>query len=259
MPVTVQTAPQYRSCNSACLSSPNPFLLTDVNGMAREQGWEGRTRSAITQRTRTEHLDRPALVPPLLLRMALHPWATGNRQSSAMSLCGADCDTLRYACVQGPPHSYHSKNRPRRSSHCGTDVCLSWDRESENTPLPHRQLCAEVTLTETKYFKDTSLPLCGEQFSIMFSLKAGFLGQNSKTFFFYMAGQLSPLSRDGAWLEAEAQTSRESHLGQQTPSPSAEQLARHRHTFAPLGFLAYGGMKFTSVHFPGLYSLRCLC
>lgn len=228
--------------------------------MAREQGREGRAGSAITQRTRTEHLDRPALVPPLLLRMALHPWATGNRQSSAISLCGADCDTLRYACVQGPPHSYHSKNRPRHSSHCGTDVCLSWDRESENTPLPHRQLCAEVTLTETKYFKDTSLPLCGEQFSIMFSLKAGFLGQNSKTFFFfYMAGQLSPLSRDGAWLEAEAQTSRESHLGQQTPSPSAEQLARHRHTFAPLGFLAYGGMKFTSVHFPGLYSLRCLC
>lgn len=74
-----------------------------------------------------------------------------------------------------------------------------------------------------------------------------------------MGGQLSPLSRDGAWLEAEAQTSRESRLGQQTPCPSAEQLARHRHTFAPLGFLAYGGMKITSVHFPSLYLLRCLC
>lgn len=58
MPVTVQTVPQYRSCNSAFLSSPNPFLLTDVNGMAREQGWEGRRGSETTERTRTEPLHR---------------------------------------------------------------------------------------------------------------------------------------------------------------------------------------------------------
>lgn len=224
--VTVQTVPQYRSCNSAFLSSPNPFLLTDVNGMAREQGWEGRRGSETTERTRTEHLHRPALVPPLLLRMALHPWATGNRQSSAISVCGADRDTLRYACVQGPPHrrgpchSYHSKNRPRRSSHCGTDVCLSWDRESKNTPLPHRQLCAEVTLTETKYFKDTSHPLCGEQFSVIFSLKAGFLGQNSKTIFFFLYGGTTFSSLQG-WNMVRGRSPDE----QKKPSGTADTLS----------------------------------
>lgn len=51
-----------------------------------------------------------------------------------------------------------------------------------------------MTLTETKYFKDTSHPLCGKQFSVIFSLKAGFLGQNSQTIFFYMGDNflLSP-------------------------------------------------------------------
>lgn len=103
-----------------------------------------------------------------------------------------------------------------------------------------------MTLTETNYFKDTShqLWLCGEWFNVMPSLKPDLLSQIvQKDFFFLNWGNNVLLSRDGAWLEPEAEKAQLTTLSgwrghQDLFFPSEEQLACNLHTFVPLSFFS---------------------